>query len=62
MEEYLSDEQVFLLINQLRSNMIEIGLSKGLNHPETIACSQKLDELINQYLNNSSSKSLCNQK
>ncbi|WP_102345955.1 aspartyl-phosphate phosphatase Spo0E family protein [Bacillus sp. Marseille-P3661] len=36
-------------IELYRKLMIESSLSKGLNHPNTIALSQKLDKVINQY-------------
>lgn len=36
-------------INLLRIHMISTGLSKGLNHPNTIKCSQELDDLLNKY-------------
>ncbi|WP_077211784.1 aspartyl-phosphate phosphatase Spo0E family protein [Bacillus dakarensis] len=34
-------------IKDLRNQMIDSGLTKGLSHPETIKYSQKLDQLIN---------------
>ncbi|MEH7178263.1 aspartyl-phosphate phosphatase Spo0E family protein [Neobacillus vireti] len=33
-------------IDILRNEMIHIGEHKGLCHPETIRCSEKLDKLI----------------
>ncbi|MBO1514006.1 aspartyl-phosphate phosphatase Spo0E family protein [Metabacillus bambusae] len=36
-------------INSLRNRMISIGELKGLNHPDTIKCSQKLDLYLNKY-------------
>ncbi len=36
-------------IEQLKEEMIKIGDKKGLNHPETIKHSQKLDKLMNIY-------------
>lgn len=37
------------LINKLRSHMILTARIKGLNHPDTIKCSQELDALLNEY-------------
>lgn len=34
-------------IKDLRNQMIHLGLTKGLSHPDTIKYSQKLDQLIN---------------
>ncbi|MFS0646252.1 aspartyl-phosphate phosphatase Spo0E family protein [Siminovitchia sp. 179-K 8D1 HS] len=36
-------------INALRKEMIRIGMSKGLNHNQTIELSQKLDIALNKY-------------
>ncbi|MGO4889935.1 Spo0E family sporulation regulatory protein-aspartic acid phosphatase [Anaerobacillus sp. MEB173] len=36
-------------INELRTTMIKIGETKGLNNPETVACSQELDRLLINY-------------
>ncbi|MDN4495615.1 aspartyl-phosphate phosphatase Spo0E family protein [Ureibacillus aquaedulcis] len=33
----------------LQSRMIDIGLSKGLTHPETVKCSQELDIVLNHF-------------
>lgn len=33
-------------INFFRKTLIETGTKKGFKHPETIKCSQLLDELI----------------
>ncbi|SOC11087.1 Spo0E like sporulation regulatory protein [Ureibacillus xyleni] len=38
-------------IYNLRKRMIEMGRNKGLLHPETIKCSQELDEIMNQFQN-----------
>ena len=29
--------------------MIDIGLKYGLNHQQTLICSQQLDQLLNEY-------------
>ena len=31
----------------LQNRMIDIGLSKGLTHPDTVKCSQELDVVLN---------------
>lgn len=36
-------------INNLKSEMIKLGLTKGFSNPDTVKCSQKLDELIVLY-------------
>ncbi|TDL74323.1 aspartyl-phosphate phosphatase Spo0E family protein [Neobacillus sp. YX16] len=36
-------------INEKRNEMIKIGMTKGLSNKETIACSQELDNLLNEY-------------
>lgn len=36
-------------IDNLRRKMIETGAKKGLSHPETVKCSEKLDKLIYKY-------------
>jgi hypothetical protein len=33
-------------IKKLRKTLIETGIQKGLNHQETLKCSQMLDKLI----------------
>ncbi len=33
----------------LQSRMIDIGLSKGLTHPDTVKCSQELDVVLNHF-------------
>jgi stage 0 sporulation regulatory protein len=35
-------------IHILRSRMIHKGKAKGLTHPDTVKCSQKLDGVLNQ--------------
>lgn len=35
-------------IEKIREQMISSGMSKGLDHPDTIKLSQELDELINK--------------
>ncbi|MGD8192098.1 Spo0E family sporulation regulatory protein-aspartic acid phosphatase [Brevibacillus ginsengisoli] len=37
-------------IELLRQQMIEIGLERGLDHPEVLECSQKIDQLHNELL------------
>ena len=36
-------------INLSRDNLIQLGQKKGLNHPETVKCSQELDKLIIEF-------------
>ncbi|OIJ14523.1 hypothetical protein BKP35_06490 [Anaerobacillus arseniciselenatis] len=36
-------------IETLRQKMVYVGQTKGIDHPETIRLSQKLDNLLNQY-------------
>nr|WP_226035272.1 aspartyl-phosphate phosphatase Spo0E family protein [Aquibacillus saliphilus] len=36
---------IFLLKNQ----MVYIGKLKGLSHPDTVKCSQRLDYILNRY-------------
>ena len=52
-------KELELYIETLRRTLIETGIQKGLNHHETLKCSQILDELIvkqilisNQYILN----------
>lgn len=33
----------------LQNRMIDIGLSKGLTHPDTVRCSQELDIVLNHF-------------
>ncbi|WP_099586440.1 aspartyl-phosphate phosphatase Spo0E family protein [Pseudomonas sp. 2822-17] len=33
----------------MRYHMMKLAKSKGLNHPDTIKCSQELDEFLNKY-------------
>lgn len=40
-------------VELLRNAMIKSGIENGLNHPTTIKLSQKLDKLLNEYLNSS---------
>lgn len=37
------------LINELRAHLDKLGFEKGLQDPEVIELSQKLDKLINIY-------------
>ncbi|MEC1768298.1 aspartyl-phosphate phosphatase Spo0E family protein [Schinkia azotoformans] len=41
------DPELNLQIEKLREELIETGLSKGFNNPETIQLSQQLDKLLN---------------
>ena len=36
-------------IEELKSELIEVGLAIGLNHPTTIKLSQKLDKVIIEF-------------
>ena len=36
-------------IQALQNRMINIGLSKGLTHPDTVKCSQELDVVLNTF-------------
>lgn len=36
-------------IETLQNRMIDIGLSKGLTHPDTVKCSQELDVVLNYF-------------
>lgn len=36
-------------IATLQNRMINIGLSKGLTHPDTVKCSQELDIVLNHF-------------
>ncbi|WP_088104055.1 aspartyl-phosphate phosphatase Spo0E family protein [Halalkalibacter urbisdiaboli] len=36
-------------ITYLRLKLISTGQMKGLNHPDTIKCSQELDHILNEY-------------
>ncbi|ADC52278.1 hypothetical protein BpOF4_21414 (plasmid) [Alkalihalophilus pseudofirmus OF4] len=38
------------VINELRFKMIKLGMEKGLTHPDTIECSQSLDQFLNSQL------------
>ena len=38
-----------LNIKKYRNKLIETGIQKGLNHKETLKCSQRLDKLIIQH-------------
>ncbi|GGD10321.1 aspartyl-phosphate phosphatase Spo0E family protein [Pontibacillus salipaludis] len=47
-EEHTSTEELKMRITNLRSTMIETGLTHGLNHDKTIELSQKLDRYITE--------------
>lgn len=36
-------------IQKLRTQLINVGMKKGLTHPNTIQVSQDLDKLLNKY-------------
>ncbi|GAA0456666.1 aspartyl-phosphate phosphatase Spo0E family protein [Alkalibacillus silvisoli] len=38
-------------IKDLRIKMVKSGVTKGLNHPNTVKLSQELDILLNEYQN-----------
>jgi hypothetical protein len=44
-----STNELLSKINILRKELILIGEYKGLSHPDTIRCSEKLDELIYKF-------------
>lgn len=46
---YTSKEALTQRIDLLKVEMIDLGLNIGLNHPSTVALSQKLDEIILMY-------------
>ncbi|WP_245980305.1 aspartyl-phosphate phosphatase Spo0E family protein [Peribacillus asahii] len=48
----LSLQELEYKIDVLRTLMIAVGKSKGLNHPSTIKFSQELDVLLNVYQKN----------
>lgn len=48
--ELMVKEMVLLQIEEKRQQMIELALTYGFTAKETIECSQELDQLINQYL------------
>lgn len=45
----LPHEEVQFKIEEIRNQMIDAGLLKGLTHPDTIKISQELDLLMNEY-------------
>ncbi|MFJ8236378.1 aspartyl-phosphate phosphatase Spo0E family protein [Ureibacillus sp. NPDC094379] len=52
MVEILTTEDLSLLdlenaFLKLQARMINLGIQKGLSHPETIQCSQELDRILN---------------
>lgn len=46
---FCQEYQMFLKIEFFKSELIELALLLGLNHPTTISLSQKLDILILDY-------------
>lgn len=47
----LKDRALIEQIVELRAHLVKVGTSKGLNHPETIKCSQKLDLFLTSFRN-----------
>ncbi|MFS0883500.1 Spo0E family sporulation regulatory protein-aspartic acid phosphatase [Metabacillus niabensis] len=45
----INENQLLSKIDFLKGELIEIGLIIGLNHPKTVALSQRLDKLILEY-------------
>jgi hypothetical protein len=43
----MTNEDLFIKIEQLRKTMITVGLSKGFTSVETVRLSERLDKLIN---------------
>ncbi|MEH7076488.1 aspartyl-phosphate phosphatase Spo0E family protein [Neobacillus drentensis] len=43
----MTNENLFMQIENLRNNMIRVGLSKGFTSAETVSLSERLDKLIN---------------
>ncbi len=50
-EELMSKKELCVKIKSLKIRMIQTSNEKGINHHLTIQISQKLDRLINQYMN-----------
>jgi hypothetical protein len=42
-------DQCEAAIREKKSEMIQLGMTKGLQNEETISCSQELDKLLNDY-------------
>lgn len=53
-----SRKELYEEIKFLKKGLIQIGDEKGMNHPLTIQTSQKLDGLINEYMNLTHKKSI----
>ncbi len=49
MNQMLKRKWLLLKINQKRSEMIALGETHGLGARETLACSQEIDRLLNEY-------------
>ncbi|RHW40163.1 aspartyl-phosphate phosphatase Spo0E family protein [Lysinibacillus yapensis] len=47
----ISSEDLLLIdqIVELQKHLIEVGTSKGLDHPETLKCSEEMDRLLNKF-------------
>lgn len=45
----MENQRIEERIEQLRNEMIDTGMELGLCHPSTVALSQELDELLNQF-------------
>ena len=48
-ENVLKLEKIFDRIKEMRYNLSELGIAKGLADPEVLAFSQELDAVINEY-------------
>ncbi len=46
----MTNEDLFLQIENLRNKMITTGLSKGFTSVETVRLSERLDTLINEHM------------
>lgn len=42
-------DQCEAAIKEKKNEMIQLGMTKGLQNEETISCSQELDKLLNDY-------------
>lgn len=43
-------------IESLRKKMIDLGIEKGVDHPEVLKLSKQLDQLLNLYQRNKEKK------
>jgi len=49
MQKTNKNNELIIQINELRTKMVAQGMKNGLNDPNTIKFSKRLDELIFQY-------------